>query len=200
MGTYGDAVLDGMGMQMGMPTVSRQKLEMVHEHALKGLEIMKRAGVKMGFRTDLLGEQHTRQGSEFTLRSQVLTPFDILHSATAINAEILQMKNKLGVIKAGAFADLLLVDGNPPANINLLAANGRHLTHIMVDDALSSVLIRLRTTLEWRYSLLQPSAHAPIPLPFLRRQSNAGTEQIPLRIACRKTRSTCGARGSWWNS
>jgi imidazolonepropionase-like amidohydrolase len=112
---------------------SLQKLRKVQGRALEGLQIMKRAGVKMGFGTDLLGAQHVRQGTEFTLRSQVLTPFDILHSATAVNAEILQMGGKLGVIKPGAFADLLVVEGNPLENIELLAANGRHLTHIMVD-------------------------------------------------------------------
>lgn len=121
------------GTQRGVPEVSLRKLVKVHERALRSLEIMKRAGVKMGFGTDLLGEQHTRQGTEFTLRSQVLSPFDILHSATSVNAEILQMKDKLGIVKPGAFADLLVVDGNPLANIDLLAANGRHLTHIMVD-------------------------------------------------------------------
>jgi imidazolonepropionase-like amidohydrolase len=121
------------GPQMGMLEVSRQKLLRVYEHALKGLEIMKRAGVKMGFGTDLLGKLHMRQGSEFTLRSQVLAAFDILHSATAVNAEILQMEGKLGVIRPGALADLLVVNGNPLEDINLLAANGRHLTHILVD-------------------------------------------------------------------
>lgn len=112
---------------------SLRKLRKIQDRALAGLETMKRAGVKMGFGTDLLGAQHTRQGTEFTLRSQVLTAFDILHSATAVNAEILQMKDKLGVIKPDAFADLLVVDGNPLKDINLLAANGRYLTHIMVD-------------------------------------------------------------------
>jgi len=121
------------GPQKGVPEVSMKKLLKVHEYALKGLEIMKRAGVKMGFGTDLLGDQHTRQGTEFTLRSEVLTPFDILHSATAVNAEILQMKGKLGVVQPGALADLLVVDGDPLKDINLLAANGRHLTHIMVE-------------------------------------------------------------------
>lgn len=86
----------------------------------------------MGFGTDLVGVQHTQQGLEFTARRHVLTPFDILHSATAINAEILQMEGKLGVIKPGASADLLIVDGNPLEDIDLLAANGRHLSHIMV--------------------------------------------------------------------
>jgi imidazolonepropionase-like amidohydrolase len=121
------------GTSKGMSEVSLKKLLKVQERALAGLEIMKRAGVKMGFGTDLLGEQHTRQGTEFTLRSQVLTPFDILHSATAVNGEILQMGGKLGVIKPGALADLLVVDGNPLKNIDLLVANGHHLKHIMVD-------------------------------------------------------------------
>lgn len=126
------ALLDD-GTQMGMPEVSRRKLLEVHEHALRGLQIMKRAGVKMGFGTDLMGNQHTRQCTEFTLRSQVLTPFDILHSATAVNAEILQMQDRLGVVKPGALADLLVVEGDPLAQLDLLAAGGRHLTHIMVD-------------------------------------------------------------------
>jgi imidazolonepropionase-like amidohydrolase len=122
------------GSKLGLSESSMQKLLQVHERGLGSLEIMRRAGVKMGFGTDLLGAQHTRRGLELTLRSQVQTPFEILHSATAINAEILQMQGKLGVIQAGAFADLLVVDGNPLADIDLLAApDGRHLTHIMID-------------------------------------------------------------------
>lgn len=121
------------GAQIGLPQASRQKLMKLHEYALKGLEIMKRTGVKLGFGTDLLGEHHTLRGMEFQLRSEVLTPFEILHSATAMNAQILQMEGKLGVIRPGAFADLLVVDGNPLTNIDVLAADGRHLTHIMVD-------------------------------------------------------------------
>jgi imidazolonepropionase-like amidohydrolase len=119
-----------------MSEISRQKLVRVHEGALNGLRIMKEAGVKMGFGTDLLGDHHTRQGTEFTLRSEVLSPFEILHSATAVNAEILQMKGRLGVVQEGALADLIVVDGDPLRDIQLLAANGRHLTHIMADGRL----------------------------------------------------------------
>lgn len=123
------------GLSMGMSKVSYDKLLSVFDRALAGLEIMKRSGVQMGFGTDLLGEQHTRQGSEFRIRKEVLSAFDILHSATAVNAEILQMKGRLGVIKPGALADLLLVDGDPLSDIELVADNGQHLTHIMVDGA-----------------------------------------------------------------
>jgi imidazolonepropionase-like amidohydrolase len=71
---------------------------------------MQQEGVRMGFGTDLLGPQHTRQGTEFTLRKQVLSAADILISATSVNADILQMKDKLGVVKKGAYADLLVVE------------------------------------------------------------------------------------------
>lgn len=123
------------GAQFGLSAANLAKLELIADRALTGLQVMSRAGVKMGFGTDLLGPHYDRQCTEFTLRSRMLTPFDILHSATAINAEILQMEGRLGVIKPGALADLLVVDGNPLKDINLLAANGRHLTHIMIDGS-----------------------------------------------------------------
>jgi len=62
---------------------------------------MKRAGVKMGLGTDPSGHHHTQQGTEFTLHSQVLNSFEIFHSAAAVNAEILRMEGKLGVVKLG---------------------------------------------------------------------------------------------------
>jgi imidazolonepropionase-like amidohydrolase len=119
--------------QAVMLEASREKLRKVHDYAFRGLEVMKREGVKMGFGTDLVGDNHTLQGAEFTQRSEVLTPFDILHSATAVNAEILQLEGQLGVIRPGALADLLLVDGDPLTDIGLLAAGGRHISYIMVD-------------------------------------------------------------------
>ena len=90
------------GREMGMPAASYEKMLKIYDRSVESLSVMKRAGVKMGFGTDLLGEQHVRQGSEFTVRRQVLQAFDILHSATAVNAEILGMQGKLGVVKPGA--------------------------------------------------------------------------------------------------
>ncbi len=129
--------LKDIGRQMGLPEDSYQKLLMVAERAIAGLAVMKKAGVKMGFGTDLLGQTHTRQGSEFSIRREALDPFDILHSATAVNAEILNMQGQLGVIAADALADILVVDGNPMQDINLLAANGAHLSVIMNDGRFS---------------------------------------------------------------
>jgi imidazolonepropionase-like amidohydrolase len=128
--------LKELGPEQGIPEVSMQKLYSVVDQALSGLEAMKRAGVQMGFGTDLLGDMHTRQCTEFTIRSEVLEPIDILRSATSVNAKLLGQEGALGCIKPGALADLLVVDGNPLENIGLLASNGENLSVIMADGNL----------------------------------------------------------------
>ncbi|HLY15779.1 MAG TPA: amidohydrolase family protein [Bryobacteraceae bacterium] len=127
------AALSDDGEKLGLPAVSLEKLRRIGDRAFAGLEIMKRAGVKMGLGTDLLGAQHVRQTTEFTLRAQVLPAIDILRSACAVNAELMGQSGRLGTIREGAAADLLVVDGNPLEDISLLAANGERLTVIMKD-------------------------------------------------------------------
>jgi imidazolonepropionase-like amidohydrolase len=127
------AALAEEGEQLGFPAVSMEKLRRIGDRAFAGLEIMKRAGVKMGLGTDLLGAQHVRQTSEFTLRAQVLPAIDILRSACALNADLLGQSGRLGVIRERAVADLLVVDGNPLEDISLLARNGESLPVIMQD-------------------------------------------------------------------
>lgn len=121
------------GRELGLPQVSLDKLEMVGDSALAGLETMKRAGVKMGLGTDLLGPQHVRQCTEFTLRGQVLPAIDVLRSACSVNAELMGESGRLGCIRKGAAADLLLVDGNPLEDLGVLAKNGGALAMIMKD-------------------------------------------------------------------
>ncbi len=121
------------GKELGLPAVSLQKLEMVGDSALTGLEIMKRAGVKMGLGTDLLGAQHVRQCTEFTLRAQVLPAIDVLRAACSVNAELMGEAGRLGCIRKGAAADLLIVNGNPLEDIGVLARNGEALAAIMID-------------------------------------------------------------------
>lgn len=127
------AALAEEGEQLGLPAVSLEKLRRIGDRALGGLEIMKRVGVKMGLGTDLLGAQHVRQATEFTLRAQVLPLIDILRSACVVNAELLGQSGRLGVIREGAVADLLVVDGNPLEDISVLAGNGERLLVIMQD-------------------------------------------------------------------
>jgi imidazolonepropionase-like amidohydrolase len=95
------------------------------------MELMRTSGVTVGFGTDLLGETYRQQCREFTIRSQVFSPLEILRQATSVNATVLLQEGKLGCVKAGAYADLLVVDGDPLADIELLAANGQNLRMIM---------------------------------------------------------------------
>jgi imidazolonepropionase-like amidohydrolase len=87
----------------------------------------------MGFGTDLLGQQHVRQSTEFTLRAQALPAIDILRSACCVNAELMGQTGKLGCIRKGAAADLLLVDGNPLDDISLLGGDRKGIAMIMKD-------------------------------------------------------------------
>jgi len=108
------------GKEAGAPAHLLDKLREVTGKVLEAIEICRAAGVKLGFGTDLLGDFHAYQRDEFRLRSEVETPFQILSSATSVNAELLNMPSRLGCIAVGAFADLLAISGNPLEDIALL--------------------------------------------------------------------------------
>ena len=108
-----------------------EKLAEVNAAGLSMLEICKEAGVTMGFGTDLMGEMIVAQTKEFALRAMVLRPAEIIHSATAVNAQILGMEGELGCVSAGALADLLVVDGDPIQNIDLLQEDRNSVRAIM---------------------------------------------------------------------
>jgi imidazolonepropionase-like amidohydrolase len=119
------------GPKFGLPQTAVDKMQNMLEAMTEGLVHMKKAGVKVGFGTDLLAEHHDRQGIEFALRAEVLDPYDILISATSVAAEILMEDGRLGVIAPGAYADILLVDGNPMDDITILGQDGRNFPVIM---------------------------------------------------------------------
>jgi imidazolonepropionase-like amidohydrolase len=119
------------GTEYGLPKKFADKLQGLGDEGLRSLEICRDAGVKVGFGTDLLGPLQDRQCQEFLIRSDVLAPIDILRSATSINAELINRVGDLGIVAAGATADLLVVDGNPLGDLGLLQEQGRHIPVIM---------------------------------------------------------------------
>ena len=82
-----------------------------------------------------MGELHEQQSREFQIRAEVLTPMEIIQSATVVNAEILNRPGELGVIAPGALADLLVVDGDPTRDLKLLEEQGAHLPVILKGGA-----------------------------------------------------------------
>lgn len=123
-------VLIELGPKLGFPVQMQEKAQFAFAQALSGMDSMRRAGVKVGFGTDLLGETYVQQCREFTIRKEVFTPLEILRQVTSINAALMQQEGRLGCVKEGAYADLIVVDGDPLTDIELLAANGRNLRFI----------------------------------------------------------------------
>jgi imidazolonepropionase-like amidohydrolase len=124
-------VMKERAAQFGMTADMLAKNDMVLDGGMRSLEICKKAGVKVGYGSDLLGQLQNEQSREFLLRSEVMTPIEILRSATTVAAEIIRMEGKLGIVEPGAYADLLVVDGNPLKDFGLFQEQGKHLSVIM---------------------------------------------------------------------
>src|SRR6185369_9251428 len=119
------------GKELGFGVTEFAKIDVVRQGGLRSLQIMRDAGLPMAFGSDLLGELRKYHCMEFELLAKVLTPAEIIRSATIVGADLCQMKGQAGVIAAGAHADLLVVDGNPFADLSLLQDDGKHLPMIM---------------------------------------------------------------------
>ncbi len=119
------------GADYGLSVYSLEKNEIVLKAGLKSLEIARAAGVKIGFGSDLLGQLQNDHGREFLIRSEVMKPQEIIRSATLVNAEIVRQTGKLGEISAGAFADMLVVDGDPYRDLGVFQDEGARIPAIM---------------------------------------------------------------------
>jgi imidazolonepropionase-like amidohydrolase len=119
--------------EYGMSGEMLEKNDLVIDGGLRSLEICRRAGVPVAYGSDLLGQLQVDQSREFILRAEVLPPIEIVRAATTVAAQVLRHEGRLGCLKPGAFADILLVDGDPLADLNLLGGQGRHMPVIMKD-------------------------------------------------------------------
>ncbi|OQD81515.1 hypothetical protein PENANT_c027G00848 [Penicillium antarcticum] len=102
----------------------------------KGLQAMKmavEAGVTVCFGSDLLGPMHFAQSKEFSVRSKVLTPLQILRSATVNAARLIMQEDRLGQIREGFAADLLILNENPLEDITVLDKVEEHVMGVIKD-------------------------------------------------------------------
>jgi imidazolonepropionase-like amidohydrolase len=125
------AMLAKFGAELGMPPESVAKIEDVRGAGLGALEILAEAGVLMAYGTDLIGDMHAYQSDEFTLRARYLPALEVIRSATIYAAKALGYEGQLGAIVPGACADLIVVDGDPLADIALLTRQGQHMPAII---------------------------------------------------------------------
>jgi imidazolonepropionase-like amidohydrolase len=123
-------------------SVQREKAEEVHAGIPKTYELARKYNLKTAWGTDVLFSQALaqQQGAILASVAKWYTPAETLIMATSTNAELLALSGKrnpyprkLGVVEPGAFADLLLVDGNPLENIELVADPAKNFVVIMKD-------------------------------------------------------------------
>jgi imidazolonepropionase-like amidohydrolase len=123
------------GPDYGLSAYSLEKNEIVLEAGLRSLELARAAGVKIAFGSDLLGQLQNDHCREFLIRGEVMSPIEIIRSATLVGAEVVRQPGKLGEVTAGAYADLLVVDGDPLRDLGLFQDEGAHIPAIMKGGA-----------------------------------------------------------------
>ncbi|WEJ57389.1 amidohydrolase family protein [Devosia sp. FJ2-5-3] len=121
------------GEALGLGATEFSKIETVRSGGLRSLEIMRDAGLPMAFGSDLLGQLRKYHCMEFELLAKVLSPAEIIRSATTIGARLCQLEGLAGTIAENAYADLLVIDGNPLEDITLLQDDGAHMSLIMAN-------------------------------------------------------------------
>jgi imidazolonepropionase-like amidohydrolase len=121
---------------------SRAKARLVTDGTDRAYRLAKKHGVKLAWGTDTLFDAKLaeRQGAQLAKLVRWFSPAQVLTMATADNAALLALSGprnpypgKLGVVEEGALADLLLVDGDPLTNIDLLATPAETLLVIVKD-------------------------------------------------------------------
>ena len=125
-----------------MDPLRREKRKPVIEGQARTIAAAKRSGVRMAWGTDFLFDPalNVEQNAYILLLREWFTPAEILKMVTHDNAELLQLsglrspyQGRLGVVEPGAMADLLLVDGDPLVDLEVIADPERNFVVIVKD-------------------------------------------------------------------
>jgi imidazolonepropionase-like amidohydrolase len=127
-----------------------EKYEQVVKNTARIYQNAKKFGVNLGFGTDLLmNPPSENQGAQLARLGTWLSPYETLKIATSENAKLLELsgprhpyrEGPLGVIQEGAYADILLVNGNPLENLDLVADGEKNFVLIMKDGKIYKNII-----------------------------------------------------------
>jgi imidazolonepropionase-like amidohydrolase len=133
------------------PADTRAKKHTVVQGTDNAFQWAKKYNVKLAFGTDFMFDpaQNKRQNADIVKLKQWMTPAEALKLVTHDNAELLALSGlrnpypgKLGVVEEGALADLLLVDGDPIANIQLIADPAKNFLVIMKDGKIYKNVVK----------------------------------------------------------
>jgi imidazolonepropionase-like amidohydrolase len=125
----------------GAETERGRKGAMVRDGIDRLMNTAKKLGIPVAFGTDAFGSMRAYESgpSEFGYRLRWFDSLEILKQATSVNAKLLALtgprnpyqEGPLGVIREGAYADLLIVDGDPLADVRVLEDFDKNIRLIM---------------------------------------------------------------------
>ena len=128
-----------------MSPSSQQRALEVWAGTENAYRLAKRFNVKTAWGADILfnAAAAARQNSYVSMMTRWMTPAEALKMVTADNAELMALSGfinpypgRLGVVEEGALADLILVNGNPLANLELVAEPDVNFVVIMKDGVI----------------------------------------------------------------
>jgi len=120
----------------------RESQRQVAQGTVRAYELAQKHGIKTGWGTDILfnPKNTPTQGRQLAKLTRFYDPLTLLAQATATNGELLALSGErnpyphaLGRIAPGAYADLLVADGDPAVNLDFLGDPQRNLRLIMKD-------------------------------------------------------------------
>ena len=117
------------------------KFNLVRKGVETSIKYAKKYRIKVAFGTDLWGPRLPEINNEFEYRRRYFSNLETLRQATSINGELLRLTGPLnpypegpiGVIKRGAYADILLVEGNPLDDVAILVDAANKIDLVMKD-------------------------------------------------------------------
>lgn len=131
---------DGDEYVTSLPEANQRKFHEMVAGTDTAYNLAKKHGVRVAFGTDTLFDANlaSRQGAQLAKLTRWYTPAEVLQQATFHNADLLAMSGprnpypgRLGVVAEGALADLILVDGDPVADISLITRPDQAFTAII---------------------------------------------------------------------
>jgi imidazolonepropionase-like amidohydrolase len=121
--------------EVGISAFHLEKAREVLATGARSLEIAQRAGVRMALGTDLFRAPKQYQAEELLIRAEALPAAEVLRHATIHGAEVVRMQGRLGRVAEGYLADLLVLDGDPLADLRVLQDQGAQIAMIIKDGA-----------------------------------------------------------------
>jgi imidazolonepropionase-like amidohydrolase len=107
------------GSRHGIGPHQLRKIDQARAKSVESLAHAYRAGCRIASGSDLLGDMAIYRTHELALKGQVMTPMDVLCSATRVTAELLRLDDRIGTVEPGKEADLIALDGNPLDDLRL---------------------------------------------------------------------------------